>query len=66
LFRNDKVDKLRGLSTILVVIYHFFLVMQINNDVVKNFGFLGVKLFFIISGFLLVASYKKNVKVMGG
>jgi len=65
LFRSDKIDELRGLSAILVVIYHFFLVMQINNDVVRNFGFLGVKLFFIISGFLLVASYKRNVESHG-
>ncbi|MCB5161502.1 acyltransferase family protein [Marinomonas algarum] len=53
-FRQD-VNVLRGLSVLIVVIFHFF------PKVLPN-GYLGVDVFFIISGFLISLSILKDKK----
>lgn len=57
--RSRQVDSLRGIATLLVVAYHFSLIFT-HNKFMGLWGFLGVKIFFIISGFLLLASFEKN------
>ena len=47
--RRADIDTLRGVSVISVVIYHF------NNLIFPN-GYLGVDLFFVISGFVITKS----------
>ena len=47
--RRSDIDTLRGVSVISVVIYHF------NNLIFPN-GYVGVDLFFVISGFVITKS----------
>lgn len=53
-YRKD-IQVLRGISVIMVVLFH------LDLPVLKN-GFLGVDIFFVISGFLMAALYKRDVK----
>jgi peptidoglycan/LPS O-acetylase OafA/YrhL len=53
-YRPD-IDGLRGLSIICVVLYHLF------PDFFMN-GFLGVDIFFVISGFVVTQALIKNLK----
>ena len=59
------LDLLRGLAIIFVLFRH----SNLDNNIVKNFGWLGVDLFFVLSGFLvsglLFKEYKKSGKVNG-
>ena len=52
IFRND-IQILRGFSVLLVLFYHF------QFDFFKN-GFLGVDLFFVISGYLMAQLYSET------
>lgn len=56
--RVDGVDGLRGLAVIAVVIYHFF------GNVMPG-GFLGVDLFFVLSGFLITSLLIRERAVTG-
>ena len=58
-YRKD-IDGLRAISVISVVIYHFNL--SINDFRVFAGGFLGVDIFFVISGFLLTKILIKEIK----
>ena len=60
--RRADIDTLRGISVISVVIYHF------DNIIFPN-GYLGVDLFFVISGFVITKSIlgkieKKNLVLL--
>lgn len=58
-YRKD-IDALRGLSIIAVVLYHSKL--EINNKEIFSGGFLGVDIFFIITGYLITALLLKEFK----
>ena len=58
-YRKD-IDALRGLSIIAVVLYHSKL--EINNQEIFSGGFLGVDIFFIITGYLITALLLKEFK----
>ena len=45
------IEALRGLSVILVILYHFKL-SNLDYQIIKG-GFIGVDIFFIISGFII-------------
>jgi len=64
----DGIDTLRGLAVSMVVIYHFFVLLNLNNIVTPfthTFGLLGVSIFFIISGYLIYSSIDNNIKKRG-
>ena len=54
LYRND-IDGLRALAVFLVVIFHAF------PSVLPN-GYLGVDIFFVISGFLITSIIYEKIK----
>ena len=58
--RKIGLDVVRGIAVILVLFRH----SDLENNVIKHFGWLGVDLFFVLSGFLissiLFVEYKKN------
>ena len=58
--RLEGIDFLRGIAVSLVVTYHFFVILGLNNSsyfkYIHSFGLLGVSLFFIISGYLIYRS----------
>mgnify|MGYP000633196984 CR=1 FL=1 len=51
--RRIDIDILRAIAVLLVVAYHYF------PSYVK-FGYLGVDIFIVISGYLMVASYNSS------
>ena len=53
--RRTDIDTLRAVSVISVIIYH------INNTIFPN-GYLGVDLFFVISGYVITKSIYKNIQ----
>jgi len=67
--RLDGIDILRGLAVITIVIYHFFVLLGLTNNVaflyVNTLASLGVPLFFVISGYLIYRSVDRNVSQKG-
>lgn len=70
--RLDVLDYLRFLAAILVVAYHYFAYAPIKGHVdvaltpfaeVAKYGYLGVDLFFLISGFVIAASARNRTAV---
>lgn len=61
------LDYLRGVASISVVIYHYLKYLKIENGILYNvfkYGYLGVDLFFVISGYVIFYSLKsKNTLV---
>lgn len=62
-YRTD-IDGLKGIAIIAVVLYHLFTLL--NEGYYTNFhlfdsGFLGVDIFLVISGFLIIQSTQKNI-----
>ena len=47
--RKIGLDILRGLAIILVLFRH----SDLENNLIQDFGWLGVDLFFVLSGFLI-------------
>ncbi|ELJ8480328.1 acyltransferase, partial [Vibrio cholerae] len=66
--RNIILDLLRVLACLMVVFYHYFyygpLVGQVAGKLMDSnifaYGYLGVDIFFVISGFVISSSLKKN------
>ena len=58
--RNLRIDieALRGLSVILVILYHFKLSI-LDFQIIKG-GFIGVDIFFVISGFIITKIIIEN------
>ncbi len=66
--RNDAIDVLRGISIILVVLFHIQLRLPVDQTVIGQFlpqeivsplfrsGYYGVIVFFVISGFLITTT----------
>ncbi len=57
-----QLDGLRGIAIIMVMCYHFF-----PNNLLCNFGWSGVDLFFVLSGFLIsgrLFPYLDNKKIL--
>ena len=52
----SEIDGIKALSIIAVIIFHF------NKDFLPS-GYLGVDIFFVISGFLITGSLMRNEKV---
>ena len=55
--RNQPIDGLRGFSVLAVVLYHFNI---FDNEIYFFPGFIGVDIFFVISGYLITKSITKN------
>ena len=53
--RSRNIDFLKGISIIVIFMYHFF-----GEKYFKN-GYLGVDVFFVISGFLLIKGINRNL-----
>lgn len=60
---RPEIDGLRGLSVLAVVIYH--LDIKLNNFYLFGSGFLGVDVFFVISGFLITSIILKELQTTG-
>ena len=65
-YKTD-IEALRGVSVILVILYHFNFVI-LNYEIIKG-GFLGVDIFFVISGYIItkiiIESKIKNFSLLG-
>jgi peptidoglycan/LPS O-acetylase OafA/YrhL len=55
------IDVLRALAIFLVILFHFLYEIYLNNDL-RPIGFIGLSLFFIISGYVLAKNYPENKK----
>ena len=64
--RIKELDAMRGIAALSVVLFHFTFGFN-HNDTNTFFhkGYLGVQLFFIISGFVIFMTFEKtqNIKV---
>ena len=67
--RLDGIDNLRGIAVIAVVLYHFFVLLELTQShlfpYIHAFGLIGVPLFFIISGYLIYRSIGNSVERRG-
>lgn len=55
--RDTNIDILRGLAALLVVVAHYNQMLLSGSFGMTYLGFIGVKIFFIVSGFLIPASF---------
>lgn len=56
--RLNNIDFIRGVAVLLVLVYH--LNFQLNNKTLFQSGFLGVDIFFVLSGYLIINIIYKN------
>ena len=59
--RGDTFDGLRGAAIAVVVWYHLWLVTGVPTTLLAQTGFMGVDLFFFVSGFCLFHPYARHV-----
>jgi len=57
--RIEELDALRGIAALMVVLFHYNLMLGQNATDIFKFGVTGVDLFFIISGFVIFMSISK-------
>ncbi|MGN0916241.1 MAG: acyltransferase family protein [Succinivibrio sp.] len=63
--KRQDIDGLKGIAILSVVFYHFFDLLKsghFTDSALFDGGFLGVDIFFVISGFLITASILGKVK----
>ncbi|MDD5373388.1 MAG: acyltransferase [Sulfurimonas sp.] len=62
----EGIDFLRGTAVLGVVVYHFFVILNLGNlplfPYIHYLGLFGVSLFFVISGFLVYSSFSALYK----
>jgi len=67
--RLEGIDLLRGLAVSVVVLYHFFELLELHNSpyypFVISVGQIGVPLFFVISGYLIYRSVDYSISKKG-
>ena len=67
--RLEGIDLLRGTAVGSVVLYHYFVLMHLQNHplfpYIHTFGLFGVSLFFVISGYLIYRSITARVAEWG-
>jgi peptidoglycan/LPS O-acetylase OafA/YrhL len=67
--RLEGIDYLRGLAVSFVIVYHFFDLLGLQENVLYTYAYalgqLGVPLFFIISGYLIYRSIDYNISKKG-
>ena len=61
---RPEIDGLRAIAVISVIIYHAGFELNINNQIYKILpgGFLGVDIFYVISGYLITYLILENIK----
>jgi peptidoglycan/LPS O-acetylase OafA/YrhL len=59
--RFGSVDVIRIIAIILVIIFHYLYIVSSENSL-RKLGFIGVSLFFIVSGYLLSKKYPNHNK----
>ena len=62
--RIDYLDGLRGIAIGMVVLYHAFLILEprypeLKEWIINRYGLMGVELFFIISGFVILLTLER-------
>ena len=67
--RLEGINLLRGLAVSVVVLYHFFELLELHNSpyypFVISVGQIGVPLFFVISGYLIYRSVDYSISKKG-
>lgn len=64
--RKD-IDGLKGIAILAVIFYHLFDLLKsshLSQSNLFNGGFLGVDVFFVVSGFLIASSIYENCPLM--
>ena len=57
-----QLEGLRGVAILLVIISHFIIIPSFTGLHFLNFGFWGVNIFFVLSGFVLLPTFPQNKK----
>ena len=69
--RIEVLDAFRGIAALSVVLYHFTyrysslyeIPIPVKLPAILNYGYLGVHLFFIISGFVIYMTINKGLSI---
>jgi peptidoglycan/LPS O-acetylase OafA/YrhL len=59
--RFRSLDGLRGIAALLIVFYHFGFPNHFTHHLFVSNGYLAVDLFFMLSGFVIYASYSRTI-----
>ena len=61
---RPEIDGLRGIAILSVILYHAKIILFDNTFFIKG-GFIGVDIFFVISGYLITTLILKELKATG-